>query len=60
MPYEMMNYKWCLMVLGQYITILAGIWSVKIGTAWYYVVQDQYRAYMPIYIGKRDIWFGFG
>ena len=27
-PYEMMNYKWYLMVLGQYMTILAGTWSV--------------------------------
>ena len=46
MPYDMLNFKWCLMVLGQYMTILAGIWSVKIGTAWYYVVQDQQRACM--------------
>ena len=28
----MMNYKWYLMVLGQYMTILAGTWSVKVGT----------------------------
>ena len=28
LPYEMMNYKWYLMVLGQYMTILAGTWSV--------------------------------
>ena len=34
-PYEMMNYKWYLMVLGQYMTILAGTWSVYVGTAWY-------------------------
>ena len=34
-PYEMMNYKWYLMVLGQYMTILAGTWSVEVGTAWY-------------------------
>ena len=46
MLYEMMNYKWHLMVLGQYMTILAGIWSVEIGTAWYYVVQGQQRACM--------------
>ena len=26
--YEMMNYKWYLMVLGQYMMILAGILSV--------------------------------
>ena len=30
----MMNYKWYLMALGQYMTILAGTWSVKVGTAW--------------------------
>ena len=28
LPYEVMNYKWYLMVLGQYMTILAGTWSV--------------------------------
>ena len=27
-PYEMMNYKWYLMELGQHMTILAGTWSV--------------------------------
>ena len=27
-PYEKMNYKWYLMVLSQYMTILAGTWSV--------------------------------
>ena len=27
-PYEMMNYKWYLMVLGQYMTLLASTWSV--------------------------------
>ena len=27
-PFEMMNFKWYLMVLGQYMTILAGTWSV--------------------------------
>ena len=26
--HQMMNYKWYLMVLGQYMTILAGTWSV--------------------------------
>ena len=31
-PYEMMNYKWYLMILGQYMTILAGTWSVYVGT----------------------------
>ena len=34
-PYEMMNYKWYLMVLGQYIMILAGTCSVQVGTAWH-------------------------
>ena len=36
----MMNYKWYLMVLGQYMTILAGTWSVKLvllGIRWYRV-----------------------
>ena len=28
----MMNYKWYLMVLGQYMTILAITWSVFVGT----------------------------
>ena len=27
-PYQIVNYKWYLMVLGQYMTILAGTWSV--------------------------------
>ena len=26
--HQMMNYKWYLMLLGQYMTILAGTWSV--------------------------------
>ena len=26
--HQMMNYKWYLMVLGQYMTVLAGTWSV--------------------------------
>ena len=26
--HQMMNYKWYLMVLGQYMMILAGTWSV--------------------------------
>ena len=50
----MMNYKWCLMVMGQYMIILAGTWSVLVSTAWYHVVQGQHRAYMPLYI------WGFG
>ena len=55
----MMNYKWYLMVLGQYMTILAGTWSVFVGTAWYYVVQGQQRACMPVYIlEKVEIWSG--
>ena len=33
--HQMMNYKWYLMVLSQYMTILAGTWSVSVGTAWY-------------------------
>ena len=48
----MMNHKWYLMVAGQYMTILVGTWSVSVGTAWYYVVQGQQRACMPVYIGK--------
>ena len=41
------------MVLGQYMEILAGTWwigSVYVGTAWYWVVQGQHRALMPVYI----------
>ena len=52
MPYEMMNYKWYQQVLGQYKAILSGTESVKTGTAWYYMVQGQHRACMPVYIGK--------
>ena len=49
----MMNYKWYLMVLGHHMMILAGTWAVKVGTAWYYMVQGQQRAFMPIYTGKK-------
>ena len=53
MPYEMMNYKWYCLVLG-------GTGSVKTGTAWYYMVQGQHRACMPVYIetgvtGETDL-----
>ena len=54
-PYEMMNYKWYQQVLGQYKAILSGTWWYwvsKTGTAWYYMVQGQHRACMPVYIGK--------
>ena len=42
------------MVLGQYMTILAGSWSVFVDTAWYWVELEkgQQRACMPVYIGK--------
>ena len=41
-----MNYKWYLMVLVQYMTILAGQYKLELlGIRWY-------RACMPVYIGK--------
>ena len=50
------------MVLGQYIwqywLVLGGTGSVKVGTAWYFMVQGQYRAFMPAYIEKVDILSG--
>ena len=46
----MMNYKWYLVVLGQYMAILAGTWSVFVGTAWYWVEQGQQRACIPVYV----------
>ena len=50
------------MVLGQYIwqywLVLGGTGSVKVGTAWYFMVQGQYRAFMPAYIEKVEIWLG--
>ena len=52
----MMNYKWYLMVLGQYMTILAGTWSVKVGTAWWYMVS---KGLVCLYIlEKVEIWSG--
>ena len=48
----MMNYMQYLMVLGQYMMILTGTWSVKVGTACFQVVQGQQGACMPLYIGK--------
>ena len=48
-PYKMMNYKWYLMVLGQYMTILAGTWSVKLvplGIRWYRVTKGLVCLYI--------------
>ena len=36
----------------RYCLVLGGTGSVKTGTAWYYMVQGQHRACMPVYIGK--------
>ena len=39
--------------------VLGGTGSVQTGTAWYYVVQGQHRAFMPVYIGNIYwIWSG--
>ena len=55
MPYEMMNYKWYLMVLDQYMTILAGTWSVLLGIRWYRVIKGLVCLHM---LEKVDIWSG--
>ena len=61
MSYEMMNCKWYLMVLGQYMTILAGTWSL----GQYKLVLLDIRCYMVskglvcLYIlEKMEIWSG--
>ena len=46
------------MVLGQYMTILAGTWWSWVGTAWYQVVEGQYGAFMPVNIEKVEWRFG--
>jgi len=38
--------------IRRYCLVLGGTGSVKTGTAWYYMVQGQHRACMPVYIGK--------
>ena len=58
LPYAMMNYKCYLMVLGQYMMIVAGTWSVFVGTAWYWVEQGQQRACIPVYVWKSGDWSG--
>ena len=32
------------------------LWSGYGDTAWYLVVQGQYRAFVPVYIEKVEIW----
>ena len=57
-PYERKNYKWYLMVLGQYMTILAGTWSVKLvllGITWYRVSKGLVCLYI---LEKVEIWSG--
>ena len=49
-PYEMMNYKWYLMILGQYMRILTGT-SVQyelvlLGVRWYRVSKGLVCLYM--------------
>ena len=44
--------------LSLWSTILCGDGSVQIGTVWYLVVQGQYRAFMPLYIEKVEVWSG--
>ena len=38
--------------IRRYCLVLGGTGSVKTGTAWYYMVQGQQRACLPVYIGK--------
>ena len=49
----MMNYKWYLMVLDQYMTILAGTWSVLPGIRWYRVSKGLVCLYI---LEKVEIW----
>ena len=54
----MMNYKWYLMVLGQYMTILAGTWSVLLvllDIRWYMVSKGLLCLYI---LEKVEIWSG--
>ena len=51
----MMNYKWYLMVLDQYMMILAGTWSVLLGIRWYRVSKGLVCLYI---LEKVDIWSG--
>ena len=46
------------MILGQYMTILAGTQWHWVGTAWYQVVEGQYGAFMPVNTEKLEIWSG--
>ena len=48
MPYEMMNYKWYLMVIGQYKMVLLGI-------RWYRVSKGLVCLYK---LEKVKIWSG--
>ena len=53
----MMNYKWYLMVLGHYMTILAGTWYklVLLGIRWYMVSKGLVCLYI---LEKVEIWSG--
>ena len=51
--HQMMNYKWYLMVLDQYMTILAGTWSVLLGIRWYRVSKGLVCLYI---LEKVEIW----
>ena len=58
----MMNYKWYLMVLGQYMTILTGTWSVLgtwylvlLGVRWYRVSKGLVCLYI---LENVEIWSG--
>ena len=42
----------------QHWLVVGGAGSVWSGTNWYLVVQGQYRAFMPVYIEKVEIWSG--
>ena len=57
-PYEKMNYKWYLMVLGQYMTILAGTWQYKLvllDNRWYMVSKGLVCLYI---LERVEIWLG--
>ena len=53
----MMNYKWFLMVLGQYMTILAGQYKlVLLGIRWYKVSKGLVCLFI---LEKEEIWSGY-
>ena len=41
---------------SRYLMVLGHCKLVLVGTGWYLVIQVQYRAFMPAYIEKVEIW----